>query len=132
MRVEAPASLPFRGQRELIGQALANLIDNALKYGAPEVPGATAQVRSTAEPAGDKGRNRGRRSWAGHSRAERERVLERFVRLEASRSRPGCGLGLSLAAAVARLHGGELRVEDNAPGLRVVLSFPRRREAGAP
>ncbi|MGP0106289.1 ATP-binding protein, partial [Rhodoblastus sp.] len=59
-----------------------------------------------------------------------ERVLERFVRLEASRSRPGSGLGLSLAAAVARLHDGELRVEDNRPGLRVVLSLPRRKEAG--
>lgn len=57
-------------------------------------------------------------------------MLDRFVRLEASRSRPGSGLGLSLAAAVARLHDGALRVEDNAPGLRVVLSLPRRKEVG--
>ena len=56
--------------------------------------------------------------------AERERVLERFVRLEASRSEPGSGLGLSLVSAVARLHGGRLQLEDNAPGLRVVLSLP--------
>ena len=61
---------------------------------------------------------------------ERARVLERFVRLEASRSRPGSGLGLSLAAAVAHLHDGVLRIEDNAPGLRVVLSLPRRTEKG--
>jgi signal transduction histidine kinase len=55
--------------------------------------------------------------------ADRARVLDRFVRLENSRSRPGSGLGLSLAAAVARLHGGVLRIEDNAPGLRVVIAL---------
>jgi signal transduction histidine kinase len=55
---------------------------------------------------------------------DRERVLGRFVRLEASRSAPGSGLGLSLVAAVARLHGGTLKLEDNHPGLRVVLSVP--------
>ena len=56
--------------------------------------------------------------------AERGHVLERFVRLESARSRPGFGLGLSLAAAVARLHGGALRLEDNEPGLRAVLALP--------
>ena len=61
--------------------------------------------------------------------AERERVLDRFVRLEASRSEPGSGLGLSLVAAVARLHGGSLRLEDNEPGLRVVLALPANAEA---
>ena len=61
--------------------------------------------------------------------AERERVLDRFVRLEASRSEPGSGLGLSLVAAVARLHGGGLRLEDNEPGLRVVLALPMNGEA---
>jgi len=50
--------------------------------------------------------------------------MERFVRLDKSRSLPGTGLGLSLVAAVARLHGGELRLEDNAPGLKAVLSLP--------
>ena len=60
----------------------------------------------------------------GIPEAERGHVLERFVRLETARSRPGFGLGLSLAAAVARLHGGTLRLEDNAPGLRVVLALP--------
>jgi signal transduction histidine kinase len=56
-------------------------------------------------------------------------VLGRFVRLEASRSEPGSGLGLSLVAAVARLHGGSLRLEDNEPGLRVVLALPVDGEA---
>ena len=55
---------------------------------------------------------------------DRERALQRFVRLEKSRSRPGSGLGLSLVAAVARLHGGSIRLEDNAPGLRAVLNLP--------
>ena len=56
--------------------------------------------------------------------SDRERVLGRFIRLEASRSEPGSGLGLSLVSAVARLHGGSLRLEDNQPGLKVVLSLP--------
>jgi signal transduction histidine kinase len=51
--------------------------------------------------------------------------VERFVRLEQSRSAPGSGLGLSLAAAVARLNGGELKLEDNEPGLRTVITLPR-------
>jgi signal transduction histidine kinase len=57
--------------------------------------------------------------------ADRDRVVERFVRLEQSRSAPGAGLGLSLAAAVAQLHRGELRLEDNAPGLKAVIVLPR-------
>ena len=55
---------------------------------------------------------------------DRVRVLDRFVRLEGSRSRPGSGLGLSLAAAVARMHGGTVELEDNQPGLRVRLTLP--------
>ena len=61
----------------------------------------------------------------GIPEADRARVVERFVRLEQSRSKPGSGLGLSLAAAVARLHGGELKLEDNAPGLKAILDLPR-------
>jgi signal transduction histidine kinase len=55
---------------------------------------------------------------------QRTRALERFVRLDTSRTRPGSGLGLSLVVGVARLHGGEFRLEDNAPGLRTVLILP--------
>lgn len=66
----------------------------------------------------------------GVPEAERERVLKRFVRLEASRSRPGSGLGLSLVAAVARLHGGSVALADNQPGLKVVLRL-RRGDASA-
>jgi signal transduction histidine kinase len=62
--------------------------------------------------------------------ADRDRVVERFVRLEQSRSQPGSGLGLSLASAVARLHGGELKLEDNHPGLKSTITLPRAGPAG--
>jgi signal transduction histidine kinase len=61
---------------------------------------------------------------AGIPEADRKHAVQRFVRLEASRTLPGSGLGLSLAAAVATLHGGELRLDENAPGLRVTLVLP--------
>ncbi len=60
----------------------------------------------------------------GIAEADRKRVLDRFVRLEGARSRPGYGLGLSLASAVARMHGGALALGDNAPGLKVMLALP--------
>jgi signal transduction histidine kinase len=61
----------------------------------------------------------------GIPESDRDRVIERFVRLEQSRSQPGSGLGLSLAAAVARLHGGELVLADNKPGLKSIIALPR-------
>ncbi|MFN4209658.1 MAG: sensor histidine kinase, partial [Devosia sp.] len=60
----------------------------------------------------------------GIAEEDRKRVLERFVRLEKSRSEPGSGLGLSLVDAVTRLHGGTFRIEDNAPGVRAVIDLP--------
>jgi signal transduction histidine kinase len=123
LSVEAVAPIPVHGNRELIGQALANLLDNAIKHGEP-ADGSKGEVR--VEARAEHGRvlfvvsDRG----PGIPENERRHVLGRFVRLEASRSRPGAGLGLSLAAAVAQLHGGELILEDNAPGLRVTLAIP--------
>ncbi len=121
LAVDAPEKLPVRGNRELIGQALANLVDNAIKHGGT-IRGSkvTVAARRTGTVVEFTVADRG----PGIAEADRARAVERFVRLEASRSRPGAGLGLSLAQAVARLHGGELRLEDNSPGLKVTLAIP--------
>jgi signal transduction histidine kinase len=124
LKVEAPAAAPVHGNRELISQALANLVDNAIKYGA-EMNGTDAEIVVTARGEGDRILLAVADSGSGIPAADRGRAVERFVRLEQSRSQPGSGLGLSLASAVARLHGGELKLEDNHPGLRTVISLPR-------
>ncbi|MEA5089030.1 sensor histidine kinase [Solidesulfovibrio sp.] len=108
------------GNRHLLSQALANLLDNAVKY---TPAGGTIALSLTAPATGpeltvaDTG--------PGVPAEHRELVLERFARLESSRNTPGSGLGLSLVAAVAGLHRAALRLADNAPGLRVTLAFPR-------
>jgi signal transduction histidine kinase len=108
------------GNRSLISQALANLVDNAIKY---TPPGGRVVIRPSVGFAGveltvaDSG--------PGIPAHERGRVVERFVRLEASRNSPGTGLGLSLVAAVAHFHDAKLLLEDNQPGLRAILRFPR-------
>jgi len=113
--------LMARGNRELLGRMLVNLVDNALKYGAGDDK---PSVLVTARRVGGSIEIRVADRGPGVPPQDRERVIDRFVRLENSRSRPGSGLGLSLAAAVARLHHGSLRLEDNTPGLRAVVSLP--------
>jgi signal transduction histidine kinase len=120
----ASGELPVHGSRELLGQALVNLVDNALKYGRN---GEAAKLRVEAGRVGDRVEISVADHGPGVPAEDRTRVLGRFVRLENSRTRPGSGLGLSLAAAVAALHHGALRLEDNAPGLRVVISLPALR-----
>ncbi|WP_082609613.1 HAMP domain-containing sensor histidine kinase [Bosea sp. Root381] len=115
--------LRVEGNRELIGQALANLIDNALKYGQPAA-GGQGEVRVSANARDGEIELSVADNGPGIPEQDRGRVLDRFVRLDASRSKPGFGLGLSLAAGVVRLHGGQMRLEDNAPGLRVVITLP--------
>jgi signal transduction histidine kinase len=131
LQVSVEPSLPVVGNRELIGQALANLLDNALKYGAREEGGPAAPVGISARRVGDRVLIAVSDRGPGIPEADRGRVLERFVRLEGARTRPGFGLGLSLTAAVARQHGGALSLEDNAPGLKVTLSLPMRTEGAA-
>ena len=123
LKVEAPAATPVHGNRELISQALANLVDNAIKYGG--MNGAEAEIVVTARGEGDRILLAVADSGRGIPASDRGRAVERFVRLEQSRSQPGSGLGLSLASAIARLHGGELKLEDNDPGLKTVISLPR-------
>ncbi len=128
LTVEADTPAPMVGNRELVTQALANLVDNAIKYGRPvpppDGPAAAASVLIEARRDGDDVALSVSDRGPGIPEAERARALERFVRLDASRSQPGSGLGLSLASAVATLHGGVLRLEDNRPGLRAVLVLP--------
>jgi signal transduction histidine kinase len=132
LTVDAPVAAPVRGNRELVSQALANLIDNAIKYAGPngEVNGTPAQIVVKAGNDGDRIALSVADRGPGIAEADRGRVVERFVRLEQSRSEPGSGLGLSLAAAVARLHGGELKLEDNHPGLRSTIALPRAGPVG--
>lgn len=120
--IEVADGVLVHGNRHLVGQAVANLVDNAIKYASGAANKGPITVRltdggGTAEIAvADRG--------PGIAPEDRERALKRFVRLEACRTRPGTGLGLSLVAAVARLHGGSIRLEDNAPGLRAILELP--------
>jgi signal transduction histidine kinase len=130
LRVEADGSALVKGNRELVGQALANLIDNAIKYGrSRSAGGVPSDIVVSAGAQGNRILLSVQDRGPGIPPADRERVVDRFVRLEESRSLPGSGLGLSLASAVARLHGGELRLEDNGPGLKAVLSLPRAEAA---
>ena len=127
LRVEAAAPAPLRGNWELISQALANLVDNSIKYAVPRDTsnGEPAQIVVRALSEGDRIFITVADSGPGIPEADRGRVVERFVRLEQSRSQPGLGLGLSLASAVARLHGGELTLADNQPGLKSIIALPR-------
>ncbi len=113
IRAEGPETLVATVHRELLGQAVANLIDNALKYGAGLItvrvePGPVLTVADDGP---------------GIPPERREEALKRFGRLDAARTESGAGLGLSLASAVAHLHGGSLALKDNAPGLMVRMTL---------
>jgi signal transduction histidine kinase len=117
MRLDRARGVLIRGDRHLLSQALANLLDNALKYGDREivVTVSRADGRAILEVA-DRG--------PGIPERDREAVFDRFVRLEPSRSTPGNGLGLSLVRAVAHRHNATVALADNRPGLKVRLEFP--------
>jgi signal transduction histidine kinase len=121
---EVAEGVKLHGNRELLGQALVNLVENALKYYEP-VEGRAGKITVSLKPAGPRVLIEVADNGPGIPAEDRARVVERFVRLEKSRTMPGSGLGLSLVAAVARLHGGEFRIEDNAPGVRAVVELPR-------
>jgi len=114
------AGLTVRGDRELLAQMIANVLENAMKH---SPTGASVSLRTSQSPGAiavaviDSG--------PGIPVADRTRVFKRFYRLERSRSTPGSGLGLSLAAAIAAVHQASIELTDNNPGLRVTLRFSR-------
>lgn len=123
IRTEFPQNAPIHGNRELLSQALANLLDNAIKYGGGSDV-SKREISLSVKPMND---------WIlfsigdhgpGIPHADWDRVTKRFVRLDESRSLPGVGLGLSLVSAVAQLHNGRMRLDDNNPGLLVTLELP--------
>jgi signal transduction histidine kinase len=118
LTLETPDAVPAYGDKAMIQQAIANLVDNAVKF-SPE--GGTVRLTASVSSmvfvsVSDQG--------PGIALDERERATDRFYRGESARSTPGSGLGLSLVLAVAHLHGGELRLEDSMPGLRAILAVP--------
>lgn len=114
-----------RGDADLVAQAIANLVENALRH---SPPGSRVGIEVAAGADGselvvtDDG--------PGIPEGERDKVTRRLYRLEGSRTTPGHGLGLSLVSAIAQVHSGQLVLEDNAPGLRVRLIFPPPRASG--
>ena len=114
-----PGPIEVRGERHMLSRAIANLVENALKY---TPPGGAIAVGVGVE--GQMARLTVADNGPGIPAGERERVFDRFYRLEASRTTEGNGLGLSLARAVVRLHGGTITLGDNAPGLIAVVTLP--------
>jgi signal transduction histidine kinase len=126
LKLQASEGLRVRANRQLLAQALNNLIDNAMKYGVSiGSEGAEITVTGLIEDktviiaVADHG--------PGIPEPDRERVRDRFVRLDESRSKSGNGLGLSLVSSVMTLHGGQLQLEDNNPGLKAILRLPLHR-----
>ena len=122
LHVDASEHAIVTGHRELLAQAASNLIENAIKFSLHggridvlviKLDGVTKLIIRDQGP--------------GIPEADREAVLQRFVRLDSARSTRGTGLGLSLVAAVAKLHDATLELGDNQPGLTVTLTFPSAR-----
>ncbi|HTQ70487.1 MAG TPA: HAMP domain-containing sensor histidine kinase [Acidocella sp.] len=122
LRTDIEAPLPVLGDRELIQQAVVNLLDNALKFSPPQtIIGFSAWLAEGVVQivVADRG--------PGIAEKDRARATERFYRGEAARNTAGSGLGLSLVMAVAQLHNGMLHLQDNHPGLRAVISIPAKK-----
>ncbi|MEO8926793.1 MAG: HAMP domain-containing sensor histidine kinase [Caulobacteraceae bacterium] len=127
-KAELTPALSLKGNREFLAQALANILDNAVKY---TPPGGAVMLRVRRRSSGDIEMSV-TDTGPGVAPADRGRVVERFVRLENSRNQPGVGLGLSLVSAVARSHRGHLEMDEgpgafdgSGPGLRVALVLPK-------
>jgi signal transduction histidine kinase len=121
LRVEDLGPVPVRGDRDLLFQALANLVDNAIKH-TPK----GSKIRLSAAVRGDGAEVQVADTGPGIPAGLREKVFQRFYRTDASRSTPGSGLGLSLVRAVIDLHGARIELADNDPGLRATIVFASR------
>jgi hypothetical protein len=124
--VTHPTQLEVNGDAALIQQAVANLVDNAVKF-SPD----NGVVRLSAETDGRRTRIAVTDQGPGIPEEDRIKATERFYRGDSARGTPGSGLGLSLVQAVAFLHGGVLRLEDARPGLRAILDLPHTEETDA-
>lgn len=121
IRTVVEASVWIEGDRDLLTQLIVNLLENALRH-TPDGSEVTVALQKAPD---------GLTLWVadnggGVPETERERIFRRFYRLEQSRTSPGSGLGLSLVAAIAELHGASIVALDNRPGLRVEIRFPSR------
>lgn len=119
LRLGGDRAVAVTGDRDLLFDAIANLVDNAIKHGRPG-----GKVTVTCRNAGEGAMIAIADDGPGIAADQRDHVFKRFYRLEQSRYTPGNGLGLSLVGAVSRLHGAEIALHDNEPGLTVQLSFP--------
>jgi signal transduction histidine kinase len=126
LAMQLPGDVTVSGDRDLLFQAIANLLDNATKY----TP-AGGTIRIDLARQNGKGRLVIADSGPGIPEAAHEKVFQRFFRLEQSRTTPGNGLGMSLVAAVVTQHRMSIRLENNRPGLRVVIEFPVCESAAA-
>jgi signal transduction histidine kinase len=124
LRLSASEQVAVIGDRDLLFDAISNLVDNAIKHGRSK-GGVLVSVSHSADGPVLSVADRG----PGIPVEEHQHVVRRFYRLERSRNSPGNGLGLSLVAAVANLHGARLDMADNSPGLRVELHFPNSERA---
>ena len=127
LTVSAEPELNLNGDRQLIAQSVANLLDNALKYAVADDEGNAGRpllVGLTAKRDGNDIVVEVADNGPGVPEADRKRVVERFVRLDASRTKPGSGLGLSLVSGVAKLHGGRFELLGREPGLNARLALP--------
>ena len=116
---EAKADPLIHGDRDLLANLLANLLDNAIKYAGPD-----ARIAVRVSTQDEHARLVVQDNGQGMPATERDRAIERFYRGDTGRSLPGNGLGLAIVAALVTLHEGKLRLEDAQPGLRVVIEIP--------
>jgi signal transduction histidine kinase len=119
LRLASAEPVSMVGDRDLLFDALSNIVDNAIRYG-----GAGGEVIISVSHNGDGPMLSVADRGPGIPRDERALVVQRLYRLEHSRNTPGNGLGLSLVAAVAGLHGARLEMTDNGPGLKIAMHFP--------